>query len=188
MLSGTINSGKTTCARRLVKRLAQPALVEVDQFFQFFPGQDIVEVSKSCLLAATAAIKRLAQLGHDVVVPYPLWRDDLLLILEELDDVATAIHLVTLVPHSAAVLGSRSKRKDKTWEQAVVQWHHELGVQRPVAGVVIDNTHQRSAETVRDILAAVRSGASLIDPDQVRTVLSSGAKIEAPLQVPIGRI
>lgn len=162
LISGTINSGKTTCARKLVRYLGRAAIVEVDAFFKFFPRAPVATAGEESLWVAAAAIRRLVERGYRVVVPYPLWQKDLDLLQAELTPQLTDIHLITLVPETRVVLGTRSKRKNKDWERQVVAWHRELGVQTPARGRVIDNSQQAPMQTVRQMLEYIRSGAALI--------------------------
>ncbi len=166
LLSGTINSGKTTCARLLARHVPPAAILEADMFFSAFPDRPFSDAGSDCVRAAAASARALALGGYHVIVPYPLWEEDVRIALSYFCGMPVPIHMVTLAPRASIVLGPRSTRDDKAWERDMVAWHKELGVPHPAYGAVVDNSDQTPSQTVGSILSHIQSGSSYIHPVQ----------------------
>ena len=162
LLSGSINSGKTTVSKRLVQLLPGTAHVEVDdlrEFIRFMPLEESIPLN---LRNAVAVTRNFVAYGLNVVLSWPLPLDSYEYLVRELTPLGVPIHCVTLNPDLAAALTDRGTRKLTEWELRRIPYHYETGINSPPFGIVIDNTRQTSDETAREILEMVRGTSNAV--------------------------
>ena len=156
LFSGSINSGKTTPAKHLIRTLPRTAHVEVDdlrEFIRFMPLEESIPLN---LATAVAVTRNFAAYGLNVVLSYSLPQDDYEYLMRERTLLGVPTRCVTLNPDLAAALTDRGTRALTEWELKRVPYHYETGINSPPFGVVIDNTRQTPEETTRQILEHVK--------------------------------
>jgi hypothetical protein len=153
LLSGSINSGKTTVSKQLIQLLPRTAHVEVDILHDFVPWMTLDEAIPLNLQNAVAVTRCFVQFGLNVVISYPLPDEDYDYLMGELQPLAVPIFTVTLSPALDVALTNRGARELTRWEKQRIPYHYSTGINSPSFGRVIDNTHQMPEETARLILA-----------------------------------
>lgn len=172
LLSGVINSGKTSCARLLASHFSKSAVVEADAFFSFLRfspvskvrDQQIIEWAPLCWKNALCAIKNLTEENFTVIVPYPLYIDDYKQLLRTFKNRKEEIYFITLNPRLDLAWGKYSKRKDKRWEQKFAQWQKNIGITNPPDGVVLDNSDLTIRKTTQTILRVINDKSARVWP------------------------
>jgi hypothetical protein len=155
LLSGSINSGKTTVAKQLVRLLPRTAHVEVDSLREFIGWMPLAESIPLNLENAVAVTQNFIAYGLNVVLSYPLPQDDYDYLMRELEPLGAPIHCVTLNPDLAVALTNRGTRELTEWELRRIPYHYETGINNPPFGIVINNTRLTPEEAAREILAFV---------------------------------
>ena len=158
-INGSINSGKTTVAKELQKKIPNCAVVEMDSFHDFVPWMELNEVLPLNYKNAVDVIRNFAQAGLAVIVPYPLSKarfEELSASLKEF----RPIHAFTLNPDLEAVLQNRSTRSLTDKEKDRIRYHYRIGINNPGYGEMINNTNQSVGQTTEEILKMIGSNES----------------------------
>lgn len=150
-INGSINSGKSTLANLLSQKIKNTAVVEVDSFHEFINWMPIQESVLINLENAVLVIRNFYKRGFNVIVPYPLSKRNYEYLMEELKNIENDIRIFTLNPKLEEVLKDRGKRKLTEAEKERIKCHYSIGINKPEFGIIIDNTKQKPAETVRNI-------------------------------------
>jgi len=156
LLSGSINAGKTTVSKQLIRLLPRTAHVEVDDLREFIRWMPLAEAIPLNLQNAVAVTRNFVGYGLNVVLSYPLPQDNYDYLVRELTPLGVPIHCFTLNPDLAAAVTNRGTRDLTEWEMKRIPYHYETGINSPPFGIVIDNTRQTPEETARQILEHVK--------------------------------
>jgi adenylate kinase family enzyme len=154
-LNGSINSGKSTVAKLLVKELPKTALVEIDAFHEMIEWMPIDEAIPLNLENALTVIRNFIARDLNVIVPYPLSQKNYDFFIAGLKDLNIETHVFTLAPKLEKVLTNRGTRELTDWERQRIQHHYDVGIHKPNFGEIIDNTNQTPEETVKLILIKI---------------------------------
>ncbi len=156
-LNGSINAGKSTVAKLLVKELPNTALVEIDVFHEMISWMPIEQSIPLNLENAVSVITNFVKRKLNVIIPYPLSQKNYDYLMENLNDLNTAIHIFTLEPQLEKVLTNRGTRELNDWEKKRIKHHYNIGIQNPTFGEIIDNSDQSPEETAQAILEKLQS-------------------------------
>ena len=110
-INGSINSGKSTIAKLLVKELPKTALVEIDTFHEMIEWMPIDEAIPLNLENALTVIRNFIDKGLSVIVPYPLSQKNYDYFVAGLKDMDIETHVFTLAPKLEDVLTNRGTRE-----------------------------------------------------------------------------
>lgn len=152
-LSGSINSGKTTTAKALARKLGAD-FINVDGLNDTIPNFNLAtDLDKSMDLAIKTINESLA-VGRDVVANYVVRQKDF-------DRFAGEIHtdkqyVITLAPRLEVAQSQRGDRVLTDWEVQRIKHHYDTGIASPKFGFVIDNSDLSVDETVRTILGKIK--------------------------------
>lgn len=156
-LNGSINAGKSTVAKLLVKELPNTALVEIDAFHEMINWMPIEQSIPLNLENAVSVITNFAKKNLNVIVPYPLSQKNYDFMMEHLKGLDADIHVFTLAPQLEKALTNRGTRELSDWEKERIQHHYAIGIPSPTFGEVIDNTEQTPEETLEYILTKMKT-------------------------------
>lgn len=154
IINGSINSGKSTVAKLLAAKLTNTAHIEVDklrEFVDFIPlTSELIELN----LQNTAAVCRnFIDYGLDVIITYPLSKDNFELLLSAIDMPKQKIVTITLSPRLERALTNRGTRELDDWEVERIKHHYKIGINNPeYESFVIDNSDQTPEETTAKII------------------------------------
>lgn len=154
-LNGSINAGKTTIAKLLVKELPNSALVEIDVFHEMIEWMPIDKAIPLNLENAVSVIKNFDSRGLNVIVPYPLSQKNYDYMMDSLKGLDTKIHVFTLDPHLEKVMTNRGSRELNDWEKERIQHHYNIGIHNPTFGEIIDTSAQTPEETANLIFPRI---------------------------------
>lgn len=152
VISGSINSGKTTVSRLLTSALENTAYVHGDSlrhFVSWLPLEEAAPLTVSNIIAVSATF---LQAGLSVLVDYPLAKAEYAKLTGGLPH-ASAVHAFVLSPRLEVARSVRNERSLSDWEVIRIGQHYETGMHNPGYGLVIDNSEQTPEETARIILA-----------------------------------
>ena len=155
-LSGSINSGKSTIAKRLAAKFEKPAVVEGDSLRAFINSTPLEEAIPITLENIVAVVRNLEKHGFTCIVPYPLSSSNYLYITDGLRNSGN-IYVFTLSPKMEKVLRDNPDRKITGWEKNRIRHHYTVGIATPAFGFVIDNTNESPDETTERIFKIIQS-------------------------------
>jgi cytidylate kinase len=155
ILNGSINSGKTTVAKILWNKIPNTAFIEVDklrEFIDWMPGKKAFPLS---LQNAVLVMKSFIKKGLNVIIAYPLDKNDYKFIINKLKDINTRIYTFTLNPDIRKTLTDRGTRELTKREVKRIKYHYQIGINKPSFGKIINNTNQSPQETAGKILSCI---------------------------------
>lgn len=150
-LSGSINSGKTTTAKLLVKAIPRSAHIEIDDLRAMVSWMPLEESIPLNLKNALSLTLNFIKEEMNVVVTYPLSRDEYEYFNKNLP-LEIQRFFFTLNPRLDHALTNRGDRELTELEIERINYHYKTGVNDPGFGITIDNTMQTPEETLNDIL------------------------------------
>ena len=151
-ISGPINSGKTTVAKILAKKIPNTANVEIDSLRDFIDWLEIDQAVPLNLENAVLIINNFSQHGYNVVVPYPLSQKNYEYLKTRLGVKPDDLYFFTLAPDIKKAQASTEERKITKREHERIQHHYDIGIHKPSFGKIIDNTAQAPEETADAII------------------------------------
>ncbi len=154
-INGSINSGKTTIANILAKKISNSAVVEIDALRDMIGEMPLEQSIPINLENAVSLIKNFSKRNLNVIVPYPLSQKNYDYLTNELKDLDTKIYTFTLSPKLEKVLMNRGNRELSEEEQKRIQYHYSVGINNPSFGEVIDNSDQTPDETTDYICSKI---------------------------------
>lgn len=158
ILSGSINSGKSSVAREIVKCLPNTAHVEVDVlrgFIDWMPLEASIPIN---IQNAASLITNFSERGLNVVATYPLTSRDYGLLINALESSAVPIYTFTLCPPKAVALSNRNGRALSDWEKDRISEHYQSDIVSPSFGSMIDNSEETPTETSKRIMNQIGIG------------------------------
>ncbi|HEU5187316.1 MAG TPA: shikimate kinase [Candidatus Saccharimonadales bacterium] len=147
-ISGSINSGKTTTAKALAKKLGAE-FIDIDDLKDRITNFDLAKDIPKVIALAIDDINKLTNAGQSVVVSYPIGAKDYKQITEGLHDKKPLF--ITLAPRLEVAQSKRGDRELTEWEVARIKHHYDTGIATPAFGEVIDNSDLSVDETVTAI-------------------------------------
>jgi adenylate kinase family enzyme len=150
-INGSINSGKSTVSKILADKLGDTAVLEIDYLRNFIDWMPLEMAIPINLENAMAVIRVFANKGLNVIVPYPLSKNNYNYFLNNLKGVDD-IKVFTLSPKLETALANRGSRKLDDWERDRIKHHYAIGIQNPDFGVIIDNSRETPEQTTARIL------------------------------------
>ncbi len=150
-ISGAINSGKTTIAHLLKKKIPNTAHIEVDSLramIDWIPLEESIPIN---LLNTASLINNFAAKGINVIITYPMDKHDYGAVFNSLTG-KHDIHFFTLNPKMEIALSNRGSRELTEWETERIKYHYKAKINKPGFGVNIDNSTLTPDETVEKIM------------------------------------
>ncbi len=142
-------------AKLLAQRIPNTALLEVDALRDMISWMLLEDSITLNLRNTVSLIKNFVNDGLNVVVPYPLSKENHSFLMVELDSVSVPIHVITLSPSLEIAQSDRGARSLSDAERKRIKYHYGSGIARPPFSTIIDNSHQTPEETVEAILNVV---------------------------------
>lgn len=158
IINGSINSGKTTVAELLVKQLPGTAHIEVDKLRGFVDSMPLTPELINMNLENSAMVTRtFIKHGLDVVITYPLSKNNYDFLIKTIDLPEQKIIVFTLNPELSSVLKNRGNRELNDWEIKRIKHHYESGINNPeFETILIDNSNQTPEETAAQIFEQLK--------------------------------
>ncbi len=151
-LNGSINSGKSTIAKMLAKKIDNPAVIEPDKFHEFIAWMDISEAVPLILKNTVCVTKNFVEKDLNVIISYPLSEKNYTYINPQFEKMNVQVKYFTLAPKIKEALRNRGDRKLNDWEKQRIKYHYKIKIHKPNFGEIIDNSKQNSEETTQEIL------------------------------------
>ncbi len=158
VISGSINSGKSTTSRLLVERLPRAAHVQGDALRHFATRLPLEEAVPVTLQNIVSVSGNFLSAGFDVVVDYPLYQPSYEKFCEVLSGTASAVHAFVLSPRLTVAQRQRGERVLSPREVERIAFHYSTNLHDPGFGIRIDNSEQTPQETVKAMLESLEMG------------------------------
>ncbi len=150
-INGSINSGKSTVSKIIADKLGNTAVIEIDDLRNFIEWMPLDMAIPINLENALALIGVFINKGLNVIIPYPLSKNNYDYFIKNLHDIDD-IKVFTLSPNLETALMNRGSRELDDWEKDRIKYHYEIGINKPDFGVIIDNSNENPEQTVEKIL------------------------------------
>jgi hypothetical protein len=151
-INGSINSGKSTVAKILAAKLGETAVLEVDRLRELIDWMPLAQAIPINLENAVVIIKVLAKRNINIIVPYPLSKDNFEYLQGNLKEYEEIIRIFTLSPELEIALTNRGGREISDEEKVRIKYHYAIGIPNPGIGIIIDNSRQTPEQTIEQIL------------------------------------
>jgi hypothetical protein len=149
-INGSINSGKSTVSKILANKLSNTAVLEIDDLRNFIEWMPLEQAIPINLENALAVIRVFINKGLNVIIPYPLSKNNYDYFLKNLTNIDD-IKVFTLSPKLEIALTNRGSRDLDDGEKDRIKYHYEIGINKPDFGVIIDNSNEPPEQTVDKI-------------------------------------
>ena len=160
-LDGPINAGKSTVGALLASELRGAVHIDVDQLRHFASGLPLEQAIPFALADAAELTNMWVSRGFDVVVSWPIDHDNHRRFVTATAGSGAAFHTFTLLPALETALVNRGDRRLTPKERARIQeMYAGMCAANRAAGIVIDNSTQTPAATVRTILSSIEVRAN----------------------------
>lgn len=140
IISGSINSGKTSVSKALQRQVHGLAHIEVDDIGAFIDWMPLEQQIPLNLKSAGLIARVLLDAGIPVVISYPLTEDEHTKLIQSLTPYPS--HTFTLSPSLQIARSNRGSRVLDAWELDRITYHYQTGISRPSFGVTIDNGNE----------------------------------------------
>jgi hypothetical protein len=155
-INGPINSGKSTVGRRLAALLPGAAFVEGDDH----GAPDEADLDTVIAVALARIEGQIASAGGDLVIAYPLRRQDHARLAAAAGRRGARLFVATLAPPMAVALADRGSRPLSTEERdRIVEMYAEGYAGPAFSDLVLDNaglTPDQTAAAIAEALARPR--------------------------------
>jgi cytidylate kinase len=148
-ISGSINSGKTTTAKALSKKLGAE-FINVDDLNDTIPNFNLATDLNKSMDLAIQTINDLTRQGKDVVANDVVRQEDFDRFEKEIETQPQIV--ITLAPRLKIAQSNRGDRELSQWEVSRIKYHYDTGISSPRFGHIIDNSDLSLDETVDKIL------------------------------------
>jgi uridine kinase len=157
LINGSINSGKTTVSRLLVQKLERTAHIEVDSLREFIRFMPLKESIPTNLQNAGLVASNLLKKGINVVISYPLSKQNLDYLLEHIEKLDQEVFFFTLNPDLESITQNRGDRELDAEEVDRIRVQYGKGINKPDFGVVLDTTNMTAGKTADTIVGMLVS-------------------------------
>ena len=155
VISGSINSGKTTTSKRLTEGLANTAHVHGDSLRHFVTWQTLEDAIPVTHQNIISIAKNFLRYGYNVVIDYPFYKEHFESLSSELSGFADSIHAFVMSPPLVVAQSQRGERILSQQEVDRIAYHYQTNLHNPEFGVTVDNSKITLEETVELILTYV---------------------------------
>lgn len=155
LINGSINSGKSTIAKRLSEKIPNSIVLEIDVLRDFIKFVSLDKAIPINLENAVSLTKNFVKHNFNIIIPYPLSKKNYDFLVEGLKNIKEKICTFTLNPSIEIVLEGRG-RKLTDWEKERIKHHYKIKINMPDFGTIIDNSHQTPDETTDQILTLLK--------------------------------
>ena len=149
-INGSINSGKSTISKILADKLGNTAVLEIDDLRNFIEWMPLEQAIPINLENAVAVIRVFINKGLNVIIPYPLSKNNYDYLFKNLTDIDD-IKVFTLSPKLEIALTNRGSRDLDDGEKDRIKYHYEIGIHKPDFGLIIDNSKETPQQTASQI-------------------------------------
>jgi adenylate kinase family enzyme len=155
LINGSINSGKSTIAKILSDKIPNTAVLEIDTLREFIKDVPLEKAIPINLENAISLITNFVKHNFNVIVPYPLSRQNYDFLVKGFKKTNQKIYVFTLNPKMGVALSGRGRSLDE-WEKERIKYHYKININNPGFGNVIDNSNQTPEETANQILKLIK--------------------------------
>jgi hypothetical protein len=136
----------------LTEKISNSALLEIDVLRNMIAWMPLEKTLPINFDNAISLIRNFVASGLNVVIPYPLSRENYDYIVGALSEINSKIYVFTLAPKLEKALTNRGSRELDNQEKERIKYHYEIGIHNPSFGEIIDNSEQTPEETVDRII------------------------------------
>jgi thymidylate kinase len=154
-ISGSINSGKSTIAAALNKRINKSVNIEWDALRHFAHNEKLEDIGEYIAIDALDLAKKWSDRGFLPIINSPLY-GDCQNIFEYSNKLGLEPVITNLIPEKEIAMKNRGERELTEKELKRIEYmYDECGIRNPEFGMSIDNTNQSVDETVEEVMKII---------------------------------
>jgi uridine kinase len=155
-ISGSINSGKSTLAAALNKRIKKSVNIECDDLRHFATHEKLEVIGDYISTDALDLAKKWIARGYLPIITWPMWRDGLNKLFDYSKKLGIEPVLINLTPDKETAKQNRGGRELTEREFNRIEYMYEIeNIKNPATGHSIDNTNQTIDETVNEAMKII---------------------------------
>jgi len=156
-ISGSINSGKSTVAAALNKRIKKSVNIECDALRHFVTHEKLDDIGDFIILDALDLAKKWSERSYLPIITWPVYGDGLQKMLSYCKELGLEPILINLIPDKETAKQNRGQRELTEWEYNRIEYMYETeNIRNPAIGFSVDNTDQNIEETVKEIMRFIK--------------------------------
>lgn len=154
-ISGSINSGKSTIAAALNKRIRKSVNIECHALRHFAYYEKLEDVGEYIAIDALDLAKKWSERGFLPIINSPLY-GDCQNIFEYSSKLGLELFIINLIPEKETAMKNRGERELTEKELKRIEYmYDECCIRNPEFGVSINNTNQSVDETVEEVMKTI---------------------------------
>jgi cytidylate kinase len=151
IINGSRNSGKSTVATLLTKKLSKTAHVEIDLLREFLRTYNLEMTIPINLENAVLITQNLVKKKYNVILNYCLREKDLNYLKRNLKKLKTPTFIITLKPSLKVALSNRGRILSMADKKRINEQYGKGPHHIPEAGLVVDSSNKSPADIVKII-------------------------------------
>lgn len=155
-ISGSINSGKSTIASALHKKIKKSVNIELDYLLHFAKNDKLEDISHFIIKDALDLAKKWIGRGYLPVLTWPLIGEkDIDTMFGYSKELKLESIVINLIPEKESIKRNRGKRELTMKELNRIDYMYEQNVHKLPFGFSIDNSKQTIDGTMSEVMSIV---------------------------------
>ncbi|MBS1492890.1 MAG: hypothetical protein JST55_05255 [Bacteroidetes bacterium] len=155
-ISGSINSGKSTIAAELNKRIRKSVNIECDSLRHFATHENLETIGDYISTDALDLAKKWIERGYLPIVTWPMYGEGLKKLISYSKELGIEPVIINLIPSKETAKQNRGERELTEKEFNRIEYMYEVeNIGNPELGFSIDNSNQTVDETVKEVMAHI---------------------------------
>ena len=152
-ISGSINSGKSTVATALNKKIKKSVNIECDTLRHFATYENLETIGDYISTDALDLAKKWIERGYLPIITWPVYGEGLNKMISYSIELSIEPVIINLIPSKETAKQNRGQRELTEKEFNRIEYMYEVkNIGKPVMGLSIDNTTQTVDETVKEVM------------------------------------
>ncbi len=152
-ISGSINSGKSTVATALNKKIKKSVNIECDTLRHFATYENLDNVIDFILEDSIDLAKKWIERGYLPIITWPVYGEGLNKMISYSKKLSIEPVIINLIPSKVTAKHNRGERELTEKEINRIEYLYETeNIGNPLMGYSIDNTNQTVEETMDEVM------------------------------------
>lgn len=152
-ISGSINSGKSTVATALNKKIKKSVNIECDTLRHFATYENLDNVIDFILEDSIDLAKKWIERGYLPIITWPVYGEGLNKMISYSKKLSIEPVIINLIPSKETAKHNRGERELTEKEINRIEYLYETeNIGNPLMGYSIDNTNQTVEETMDEVM------------------------------------
>ena len=155
-ISGSINSGKSTVATALNKKIKKSVNIECDTLRHFATYENLETIGDYISTDALDLAKKWIERGYLPIITWPVYGEGLNKMISYSKKLSIEPFIINLIPSKETAKHNRGERELTEKEINRIEYLYETeNIGNPLMGYSINNTNQTVGETVKEVMNCI---------------------------------